>query len=155
MMKTLSVAIRAVTLTRARLHHAERLHDFIALVPYSHDAYVAGALRGKIVRRFDKMSKLDVCFYVFPSLLDRVLGHLPFVMGFGEALFYAFPHRLGNLLSQCVDVAVSQGTVRGSDRGIHHPGRLDSGEAFAFAGAVNPHHRLEEVSISDAFRSFA
>jgi hypothetical protein len=26
------------------------------------------------MRRFDKMSKLDVCFYVFPSLLDRGRG---------------------------------------------------------------------------------
>jgi hypothetical protein len=47
----------------------------------------AGAVRDEMIHALGKMRELDVRRHVLPTLLDRVLGHLPFLVGLGEACF--------------------------------------------------------------------
>src|SRR5680860_844574 len=108
-----------------------------------------------MIQFLHKMGELNVRFHIFPALLDRLLGYLPVLAGYGEALPYRFPHRRCGPFGELIDIAISQGTVSGGDRWLNAPSRLKPREAFAFAGAVNSDQRLEKIAISDALRGFA
>lgn len=104
----------------------------------------AGAVRRKMSHALGKMGELDVCLYIFPSLLDRLLGHLALRVGFSETLFYPLPDRRCQLVGERIDVAVTERPVGGRNRGINASGRFEPCEALAFAGAVNSDQRLEK-----------
>jgi hypothetical protein len=114
-----------------------------------------GALGDEMLHRLDKMSQLDVGLDVLATLLDRLLGHLPFLVGGGEALLYRVTHGCGHLLRQRADIASGQSAISGHEGRIGASGRLQPGEPFAFTCSVNSDQRFEKVTVSNTPCVFA